>query len=321
MDSKKSLVSATVALCLIGASSVHADTPYPVYPKTTPAEHFSSQVNANVQKVAGTCNTSDHTKIRQSLYVNIPGYYVRLDNTLEGRMCSSYTFPVRVGRHWTNHTDGKTKLMETPVGTSRIIWKNFSVRFDRPRTHSTTYTPEGKRIRIPMPLKWMRSFLIRTKPENSNEYVFNCILHSTTDAYTIGTPASHCCIGLNIDDMLALYGLVLPEQKNGEPKREVPITLEYKVVEMEGKNVVLHADIYEKNPDYSAKIHDELRRLGYADDNIDQGKIDAALQLSKNQFNASYEKIRKKLLTGDFITQQDKEGLHKKIAAQDLLKK
>jgi hypothetical protein len=301
--------------------SVSVSAYVPAYPSTSKDEHFKENIERNKQRVAGVCAPAYLNDIRQSLYLNIPSYTLRLDNTLEGRVCSSFTYTVRVGRHWSSHTDGVKGSMETPVGLSKVIIKNFNIRLGN-SPFTNTYDPDGNRVRLPMPHRWMRSLMLATRPVRSSEVVTRCVIHSTTEAHTVGTPKSHCCIGLRIEDMLDLYGLVVPEQKTGSitRDRQVPLTLDYRVVEREADSLILHADVYEKRQDYSAIILQELVRAGHDEDSIDHTQIASLVESAKMQFDSAYLDIRRKLAADEFVSYEDKSRLHYSIEISDLLR-
>lgn len=357
---RKILTGASLAAMLLGSSAL-GNSEYPVYPDMKPKEHYESNIERSIEDVIGECDSEDYEKIEQSLYVNIPGFYIRLENKVDDQLCSSFTFPVRVGRHWEKHTRGETGKRHTPEGKGVITKKRFRVKKftygsdsgckivtkvyykklkingkvikikkkkkvkrckykkGDPIEVSRTYTPEGDKITIPMPYDWIRSLGMRIFPEGKEKGIERCVIHSTTDAYTIGIPTSKCCLGLTIDEMLDLYALVIPEQRKGEAENEVKIHLVYKLVENDGEKLVLHTDIYEKGADYTALIRQELIKMGYSEELIDQERIDELVKEVEKQFASEYLNIRKKRVRKEFLTEEDKAKLHYWIKPEDLM--
>lgn len=359
---------------------------YPTYPNMGPKQYYESNKKQNIEEVIGVCETDNITEVEQRLYVNIPGFYVRLENRRKGELCSVFRYDIRTGRHWENHTDyrkdDKVSLeMETPIGNGYIINKKFGMVFKyfedvykdiyryyfvekrvgkkiinvrkkellgRKLVHrkgeiikeSNTFTKNGEHIRIPMPYDWIRGFGMLIESEQEGREVGGCIFHATTDWYTVGTPASHCCIGLSLDDMLDLYGMVAPEQRKGGlikrnkrgkiiDDRRIPITIDYRLVEVEKKGngmengekwdyIVLHADVYEKGGDYKKMIMDEMKLIGYAAENIDEARIDEIVKIAQEQFKRAYKEIREMLRRGRFVNDELKQGLHYRVRANYL---
>lgn len=331
---RKKLASLCTVVGVLLSTSVFAER-YPSYPDIDPRTHFRANIERNIETVIGSCNIDDSKEIQQSLYFNIPGFYLKLENRLNNQVCSSQSFPIRVGRHWEKHVGKKVSpRLETPVGKGIVRSKDFHAVFyySSPgkrcfKTNwrhrcvkrrfykkgeiietSRTYTPEGKFVIIDMPYKWMRSLHLTITPEGSKRGITRCTIHGTTDTHTIGTPASHCCIGLSVGDMLDLYGLVVPQKRNGKLARLIPIEFDYNLVERNGREIILHADIYQKGIEYAPLVRRELTALGL--DNVEDEFIDSIVDAAKEQFNPAYMMIRKKLALGKFISRKEADKLH-----------
>ncbi len=350
---KTTALLSTLVTLWSGAS--FADTPkrHPLYPQGDPKTFYSNHISGNIETVVGDCKNVTADQVKQSIYVNIPGFYLRLENKVGDTVCSTVTFPVRVGRHWKKHFGKVSKEMETPVGEGTIddkkwsgtfryfddVFKTKCVRYGENKKHkkvcveqrkvlvhhkgdiireTSTFTDDAKPMTVPIEYNWMHSLGMKIFPEGKSDYTTRCVIHATTDSHTVGNAASHCCVGLRINDMLQLYGLVIPEQERGDAKREVSLKLEYKVVERVGDQLVLHADIYERKENYVGLIEEELGRAGYRQ--VDEGKIKQDVKTAQGQFNVAYPSLRKKLLQDRFITREEVGKMHYSIPIKELVK-
>lgn len=346
---KISLLSLATALWL---SPVSAGSPkkHPLYPDGDAKVFYAQQMPKNIEEVLGECSGASLDQIEQSIYINVPGFYLTLENKIGDKICSTHTFPVRVGRHREKHF-GKVDLgLETPIGEGTIeekrwigyfryfddVWKKKCAKYELVQNkkkvcieweqvlvhrrgevikESSTYTDEGTPITVPIEYDKMHVLQMQIFPEGKKYYTTRCVIHATTDSHTVGSATSHCCVGLRIDDMLKLYGLVVPEQEKGKIKTKITLKLEYKVVERKGEEIVLHADIYERKPDYAALIRQELAGL-----ELDETQVKTEVDYAKAQFGPAYVNLRKKLLADRFITRKEAGKLHYYVPIASLKK-
>jgi len=332
-----------------------ADTPkrHPLYPQGDPKTFYVQHVPQSIETVLGDCKDATIGQVKQSIYVNLPGFYVRLENKVGDKVCSSETFPVRVGRHWEKHFGKISKNLETPIGEGTIddkkwsgtfryfddVFKTKCVRYEENKRHkkvcveqrkvlvhhkgdiikeTTTFTDEGKPMTVPIEYPWMHALGMKIYSDGKSDYTTRCVIHATTDSHTVGNASSHCCVGLRVDDMLKLYGLVIPEEERGDAKRAVALKLDYKVVERDGDRLVLHADIYERKENYVGLVEEELGRAGYQ--RVDENKIRQEVKKAEEQFAVAYPSLRKKLVQDRFITREEVGKMHYHVSIRDLVK-
>ena len=334
-------------LSLIGtllSSPTFADGPkrHPLYPQGDPKRLYAEQMPKSIEAVVGKCGEVSVDQVEQSIYVNIPGFYLRLENKVGDQVCSTFTFPIRAGRHWEKHFGKVVTAMETPVGEGTIdekrwsgtfryfddVWKTRCVRYDEDRRHrkvcvekkkvlvhrkgdiireTSTFTDEGKPMIVPIEYNWMHSLGMKLVPEGKKSYTTRCVIHAT----------SHCCVGLRIDDMLRLYGLVLPDQERGEARRNVRLRTDYTVVERSGTDLVLHADVYDRKMNYVGLVQEALGDAGFI--RLNEQRVREEVQKAEEQFAEAYPFLRKKLLTDKFITREEVGRLHYQIPMKELV--
>ena len=354
MNIKRSAALLSSLVTLWGNTSF-ADTPkrHPLYPQGDPKEVYAQHVAKSIETVLGNCKDVSPEQVRQSIYINLPGFYLRLENKVGEKVCSTLTFPIRVGRHWKKHFGSVSKEMETPNGEGTIedkkwsgvfryfddVFKQKCVRYEENKKHkrvcveqrevlvhhkgdiiteTSTFTDDAKPMTVPIEYEWMHALGMKLYPEGKKDYTTRCVIHATTDSHTIGNASSHCCVGLRVDDMLQLYGLVIPEQERGDAKREVTLKVDYKVVERVGDSLVLHADIYGRKENYVGLIEEELAREGHAI--VNETNIKTEIGKALAQFEPAYKSLRTKLVQDKFITREEVKRLHYQIPIKDLLK-
>ena len=345
-------VALTSLLVSLLASPSSADRPkhHPLYPQRDPVIAYDEQVTENSQAVVGHCKDVSPGQLEQSIYLNIPSFTLHLENRVGDELCSSYSFPVRVGRHWEKHFSKVNRSMETPVGEGVLVdkkwsgvfryfddvWKTKCVEYERQKGKSvcvskrkvlvhrkdeiiretSTFTDSGQPMTVPIEYPWMHSLGMKIYPAGKSDYTTRCVIHATTDSHTVGNAASHCCVGLRIDDMLKLYGLVSPEQQRGEISQQISLRTEYKVVERDGAALLLHADIYDRKEDYGALIGKELASVG---ETFDPVRVGVVVDTAKLQFDAAYKNVRRKLLQDRFITREEVAQLHYRVPIAELV--
>lgn len=354
MNLRKGITLLSLIGTLLSSSSL-AEGPkrHPLYPLGEPKQVYAEKVPENIEAVVGKCEGVPLDQIRQSIYVNLPGFYLTLENRFGDEVCSTFTFPVRVGRHWEKHFGKVSPAMETPVGEGTIdekrwsgtfryfddVWKTRCMRYEEDRKHrkvcvekrkvlvhrkgeiireTSTFTDEGKPMTVPIEYNWMHSLGMKLVPEGKESYTTRCVIHATTDSHTVGNASSHCCVGLRIDDMLQLYGLVIPEQERGEARRTVGLRTDYAVVERSGADLLLHADVYDRKMNYVGLVQEALGDAGHL--RLDERRIREEVEKAQAQFAEAYPFLRKKLLTDKFITREEVGKMHYRIPMKELVK-
>jgi hypothetical protein len=124
-------------------------------------------------------------------------------------------------------------------------------------------------------------------------------LHGTADTASLGCAASHGCVRLSNEDVVALARRVHrfgrpetsaeeldrlaadPERtRTFELERPVPLAIVYRVAEVEGDELLLHADIYGRLDGSPSALEEEivraLERAGYATGEIDLSGVRAS---------------------------------------------
>jgi hypothetical protein len=150
------------------------------------------------------------------------------------------------------------------------------------------------------------------------QVVKDFVIHSTTDEYTIGGPASDGCIRLKMDDMLRLYGLVAPRVSGGKLKRPVPLNLEYRLVEVKDDLIVLHANLYNEKVSYIREL--QAQTVGQT---LDHEKFERAANEAERKFQEVLYEIRsilRKDWPKNYVPDMLKQQLHKNYRIEEFLK-
>ncbi len=353
MNFKKRIPFFSLILTLWAASAFSTQPKrHPLYPEGSPRIAYQQQFAKNLETVIGECKGVPFDQIQQSVYINLPGFYLTLENKAGEKVCSTAAFPIRVGRHWKKHFGKVSPELETPVGVGKInekkwrgtfryledVWREKCVKYEENEKgkkvcveteqilvhrqgevirETSTYTDEGKPIRVPIEYDWMHALGMKIFSTDGKGYTTRCVIHATTDSHTMGNAVSHCCVGLRIDDLLKLYGLVVPELAQGKVNREVSLRIEYKVVEQSGEDLVLHADVYDRKEDYISLVKEALGDAGgYTP--FDEERLREEIRKAEKQFAEAYPALRKKLLADKFISREEAGRLHYKIPLKKL---
>lgn len=105
-------------------------------------------------------------------------------------------------------------------------------------------------------------------------------IHGTPESASIGTPASHGCVRMRNDDVVALARLlheraaprVVPQidgiLRSGRTRRvdfqrTIPLRIRYEPVEVAGGEIVVHPDIYRRNALHTEGVYQALMAAGY----------------------------------------------------------
>lgn len=130
------------------------------------------------------------------------------------------------------------------------------------------------------------------------------LLHGTNKPWSIGNPASHACIRLFNEDAKSLAWLF---QSNLTPKfdtalletyaqqrwktfsvplpQPIPVQFIYETVEIEGREVRLHPDLYWKVRDKNGQLLNTLKSHGVAEEQIDMKRLKEIVQQWKQGKN------------------------------------
>jgi len=204
-----------------------------------------------------------------ALVVNIPAG--RLDVLRDGEVVES--FPVSVGT-------AKHPTLMGSYEVQKAVWnpwwhppKSFWARNEKP-------TPPGPRN----PMGRVKLF-----------YEPLYFIHGTTEEGKLGRPASHGCVRMANDDVVALAMLLhehttpaigrdrLEEIAAARTKtreipfeRTVPLWIDYELVEVAAGQIVVHPDVYRRGggrEQLAARIVDALAANGVAADTVDREQV------------------------------------------------
>ena len=147
---------------------------------------------------------------------------------------------------------GKPAL-QTPVGTGYVselrkqIKFVYTVGWRKGQMIEYAHTLDGRPFR--MPYQDMRGIAMNIK--GYQDYV----IHSTTEDWAIGRPASSGCIRMRIGDILKLFD---------EVKENTPVVIDYILVELKGSVLVFYQDVYKlKNCIIDGKYIDTFEYAHY----------------------------------------------------------
>lgn len=251
-------------------------------------------------------NDSESKSREQRIVVNIPAYKLFLISDSE-----KYEFDVAVGKK--DHGRRPTPVGKGVVSEKRdkiiFVYDQDIPQLDEKRgrkiiwTH--TFDSNGKPVKYKIPYEKMRALAMEIR--EGNRVVKDFVIHSTTDEYTIGGPASDGCIRLRINDMLKLYDLVAPNVTKGKLRLPVPLDLEYRLVEMKNDQILLHANLYNRNVSYRK----ELERLD-AGREVDHEKFEIVAKQAEREFQKVLTRI-KSLLRMDWPKGYVSPNLHKQL--------
>lgn len=175
----------------------------------------------------------------------------------------------------------------TPVGSFeiyRVVWNPWWIPPASPWAAGKTTMPPGP-----------KNPMGRAKIEFRPLY----FLHGTPDTTTLGCAASHGCLRLSNEDAVDLArrvhsagrpgtteeeldGLAAETERSRtiELERRVPLEIAYRVAEVEGGELLLHADIYDRvgggREAIERAIVVELARVGYPLEAIDLSGVKSA---------------------------------------------
>lgn len=278
--------------------------------------------------IKGVDAFASQSKLEQKVVINLPAYSLTLMNFIDGELKESYTFTVGVGR-------GSAGKKQTPIGSGIIYEKRDKVIFRYGKSYpnlkikrgdvirwTNTFDELGNPVGYRMPTKIMKGLgmMITSGPYNYNYNDF--VIHSTTDKFTVGTPVSDGCIRAGIEDMLRLYDLIEPENKEGALERPVPVDIKYNVIELNQDELVLHANIYHKSIDYIAELKKQIAGAGVDENCFDYNKAGEAFLAANSELDKVYKQVLEILSRShprNFVSPSLKEQLHKTFNLSEFL--
>lgn len=231
----------------------------------------------------------------QKVKVNIPTYKIALED--QGRLQGTYD--CRVGAPWS----------QTPLGRGKIVKKRDEVVFRylegpfKGKVIERTYLDPIKKWE-PMPYDKMKGmdFTINGQKEGP-------VFHSTTDYWTVGTPKSHGCIGLRIDDMLDFYNKVY------YPLPDLEITYQTVFYDLYTEQLTLWCDIYQQGTNNLTNV---FARIGFPDPSVDRRRVQANLNKINQNLQEGYQVIHRLLMRGK-DPGQELHRLQYRISREQLL--
>ena len=216
-------------------------------------------------------------KAEQRIEVNAPSYELKL---YDGNTCIT-GFSVRVGKPGT----------PTPLGEGTIYEKRNDIRLfylegekEGQRIEESFIVPKARFENVPY--ENMRALAMDFAGDKSK------VIHSVTDYWTIGFPKSHGCIGMNIKDMLVLYGCI----------DKIPITIDvkYKTLKVDQKTITFYADIYQNAGN---ELEELSRQVKIHDINSASNRI----EIIRQELRSNLKRILKGLEAGKDMSSHKKD--------------
>lgn len=211
----------------------------------------------------------------QKVEVNIPTYTIRLkeQENLLG------TYACRVGAPWS----------QTPIGNGKIVKKRDQIVFrylegpQKGEVIERTYLDPIHQWE-PMPYDRMKGMDFTV-----NGRMTGAVFHSTTDYWTVGTPKSHGCIGLRIDDMLKFYNQVF------YPLPSLEIGYQTVFYDYYTDLVIFWCDIYNRGTNNLTNLYS---RIGFPERFINEQLVRENISKINKRLEHGYQYIHRLLLQG-----------------------
>ncbi|MDO8517499.1 MAG: L,D-transpeptidase [Nanoarchaeota archaeon] len=270
---------------------------------------------------------SETQDLEQKIIINLPSYSLDLINFENGKFREQYSFEVGIGK-------GSNGRAPTPLGNGFISDKREKVIFrygaDYPLLNlkkgdiirwTNTFDENGKPQAYKMPYNEIRGLGMKIKDQKTNKEITSCVIHSTTDEFTLGTPCSSGCIRVGMNDMVKLYDLINPELKTGNLKNPIPLNILYDLVEFRYNFFKLHADIYNKPQDYIEKFKQLAQLTNFSDSFFNYSKLEDYIEEDKQVFKQTHEEILNTLAKPypkNFVPRNLKSKLHKTYFFKEL---
>ena len=268
-------------------------------------------------------------KLEQKVKINLPAYSLTLMNYINGNLKETLVFPVGIGK-------GCYGRKQTPISKGFIYEKRKKVifRYEKDYPHlnidkgdvikwTNTFDKNGKPKGYCMPYSKMRGLGMKIKPDCYNLYYNDFVIHSTTDEFTIGTPASNGCIRVRIEDMLRLYDLISPQIEEGILQKQIPIEISYDLIKLNKKSIKLHANVYNKDINLVKEFKKEIKKTEFNQGDFDYDKIEQLFRLANKEFNSVHKQILNvlsKTYPKNFVPVYLREQLHRNYEISDFLK-
>ncbi len=292
--------------------------------KTTPIERYINfkQSPDELKPIEG------HMLVKQRIEINIPGYWLHLYNVYDdGTSQIVMNIPVGVGRGY--HIERwKSKMPErTPIAKEGLITEKFNDYSPAHMKYNRGFDEEGNVILEKYKKKHKKALRMRLREDDTGNIRVGYFIHVHYDDFTIGFNSSAGCVRVEREDMLELYNLVALDVKKGRlPKEHYPIetSLFYDVVELEGDNFMLHANIYKKKIDWVEEIKSDMEKAGYDSSKFDERAFLEDLPAFLGQFMETQLEIRGRFSRDDptkrYVPPEMKAMLHIRLSIEDYLK-
>lgn len=127
-------------------------------------------------------------------------------------------------------------------------------------------------------------------------------IHGTSEAESIGTPASHGCVRMRNEDVVELATLIhqraAPDISETELNRlaarwgstrrvnfrpDIPVTIRYDPVEVQGGEILVYPDVYDRNALHTESVYQALIRAGYDVSALDLADVRRFVEKAKGQ--------------------------------------
>jgi len=269
-------------------------------------------------------------ELEQRIKINLPAYSLTLMNYINGNLEETLIFPVGIGK-------GCYGRKQTPISEGFIYEKRKKVVFrygkDYPHLNinkgdvirwTNTFDENGKPEGYRMPYSKMRGLAMKIKPDRYNTYYDDFVIHSTTDEFTVGIPASGGCIRVKMEDMLRLYNIVSPQVEEGILEKQIPIEISYGLIKLNKKSIKLHANIYNKDIDLVQEFKKEIKKTEFNQEDFDYDKIEQVFRLVNKEFNIVHKQILNvlsKTYPKNFVPVYLREQLHRDYEISNFLRR
>jgi hypothetical protein len=278
------------------------------------------------EDMLGQKNPEPLQVLEQKIVINLPAYELILQDYEDGILREEHLFNVNIGR-------GAFGRKPTPIGDGFVFEKRKQVIFtygqDYPAYNkkagdiiywTNTFDDNGKPIGYKMPYDLLRGLGMKIWIPGWNDYDYSNVIHSTTDEFTVGVPASHGCTSIAMKDMLRLFDLVAPQVKDGAISKPIPLKTIYEIVELKGEDAVLHANVYNRPRNHYDELYAKTLRT---DIFLDEGRVKKEFESADNDFKNAHKEILSTLLKSwpnNYLAPELKERLHRSYSLSDLTK-
>ncbi|MEM4245240.1 MAG: L,D-transpeptidase, partial [Candidatus Nanoarchaeia archaeon] len=184
---------------------------------------------------------------------------------------------------------------------------------------NNTFTPEGKPIGYKVPYQKIRGIGMKIKRPTDGYTYIDYVIHTALDDHTVGFAVSGGCLRVRMEDMLRLYDIIEPQKDDG-PIKEIPLKINYDLVEISNGEVILHANIYNKKIDYVNEFKKLVAKQGM-EDRFDYERITEIFKKADEDFKNAYKEVRARSLKsfpGNYLPPQLRERLHRTFKLSDL---